>query len=301
MIIGVQSGYKINEMMQMYPRVFPALYINFVKVGEESGKFEEALLNARDYIEDDFRLKKQIRGILLPKILMFIGAVVLLFIGLLWGAPMIEGVYDMFGSDATLPKATIVAAAAAEYIVKNWYIFAAIIIGAIVAFKIYTKTPIGRYAWDRFKIKVPIIGSLNLSIITDKFFNAMLLNLRSGAKIQDALDLSKSVTDNLYFLSLVEIGKNELLSGGSWITPFENEKALPQIVIQMVTVGMETDLIEMMDKVKTYVDEEIDETISKTVKALPEVTYVLIGVVLIFFVITIMVPMMEVYMGSFLF
>ena len=301
MIIGVQSGFKINEMMQIYPKVFPALYINFVKVGEESGKMEEALLNARDYIESDYKLKKQIKGILLPKVLMFVGALVLLFVGLLWGAPMIEGVYDMFGSDATLPKATVIAANAAKFIVDKWYLFVAIIIGAIVAFRIYLNTAIGRYTWDRLKIKFPIIGRLSLAIITDKFFNAMLLNLRSGAKIQDALDLSKNVTDNLYFLSLVEIGKTNLLSGGSWLTPFEDQQALPPIVLQMVTVGMETDLIEMMDKVRTYVDAEIDETISKTVKALPEVTYVFIGIVLIFFVITIMVPMMEVYMGSFLF
>ena len=175
------------------------------------------------------------------------------------------------------------------------------ILGSIIAFRVYVKTPIGRYNWDKFKIKVPIIGNLNLSIITDKFFNAMLLNLRSGAKIQDALDLSKNVTDNLYFLSLVEQGKTNLLAGDSWLTPFEAEKALPPIVLQMVTVGMETDLIEMMDKVRTYVDTEIDETIEKTVKALPEVTYIFIGIVLVIFVITIMVPMMEVYMGSFLF
>ena len=301
MIIGVQSGYKINEMMQLWPKVFPGLYINFVKVGEESGKMEEALLNARDYIEGDYKLRKQIKGILLPKVLMFVGTLILLFIGLLWGAPMIEGVYDMFGSDATLPKATIVAGNIANYILDHWYLFVALIVGIVIAFRVYIKTPIGRYNWDRFKIKVPIIGKLNLAIITDKFFNAMLLNLKSGAKIQDALDLSKNVTGNLYFLSLVEQGKTNLLAGDSWITPFEAEKALPPIVLQMVTVGMETDLIEMMDKVRTYVESEIDETIEKTVKALPEVTYIFIGAVLVIFVITIMVPMMEVYMGSFLF
>ena len=99
----------------------------------------------------------------------------------------------------------------------------------------------------------------------------------------------------------VEIGKADLLAGGSWLEPFEAEKALPPIVIQMVNTGMKTDLAEMMEKVAEYVEQEIDETIEKTVKALPEIMYVFIGVILVLFVITIMVPLIDVYMGTFLF
>ena len=41
-------------------------------------------------------------------------------------------------------------------------------------------------------------------------------------------------------------------------------------------------------------------SIQKTVKLLPDVTYALVGVILIFFVIVIMVPLIDVYMGGFL-
>ena len=69
----------------------------------------------------------------------------------------------------------------------------------------------------------------------------------------------------------------------------------------MINIGMKSDLAEMMEKVSEYIQQEIDEAIAKTVKALPEIMYIFIGVILIFFVITIMVPLMEVYMGNFLF
>lgn len=300
-LIGIEGGSSIHELMGAYPKVFPPIYVNFVKVGEESGSLDKALLYARDYMESSVRLRKQIRGILMPKIILFGFALVLTIIGLLWGTPLIQGVYDMFGSTKELPKATQVAVAVSEWILKYWYIVLAALGGIVAIVVAYIRTPMGRYQLDRMKIKFPVFGKLSLNIIVNKFFQAMLLNIKNGMRIQEALDVSKAVTDNYYFLSLIEIGKNNLLSGGSWIEPFEAEKALPPIVIQMINTGMKTDLAEMMEKVNEYVDQEINETIAKTVKALPEIMYIFIGLILIVFVITIMVPLLDVYMGTFLF
>lgn len=300
-LIGVEAGYSINEMMLNYPKVFPSIYVNFVKVGEESGAMEKALLYARDYMESNMKLKKQIKGILLPKILLFIFVFIATIIGLLWGTPMIQNVYDMFGSTEQLPKATLIAIDVAEWILKYWYFVIGSIIALVVAFAFYYKSPMGRYQIDKIKVKFPVFGKLALNVIVNKFFQAMLLNLRNGLRIQEALDVAKAVTDNYYFLSLVEIGKANLLSGGSWVEPFEAEKALPVIVIQMVNTGMKSDLTEMMEKVCMYLEQEIEETVAKVVKALPEVMYIFIGIILIIFVVTIMVPLINVYMGTFLF
>ena len=56
----------------------------------------------------------------------------------------------------------------------------------------------------------------------------------------------------------------------------------------------------MMDKVEEYIKQEIDESIQKTIKVLPDVTYAIVGVVLIIFVILVLVPLIDVYMGGFL-
>ena len=300
-LIGIEGGSTIHQMMLAYPKVFPSVYVNFVKVGEESGSLDTALLYARDYTESNMRLTKQIKGILLPKILLFVVVLIITIIALLWGTPLIQNVYDMFGSTKELPKATQVAVAVSEWILQYWYVVLTVIAGIILAFWAYIKTPMGRYQVDKIKIKFPVFGTLYLKIIVNKFFKAMLLNIKNGMRIQEALDVAKTVTENYYFLSLVELGKADLLAGGSWLTPFEAEKALPPIVIQMVNTGMKTDLAEMMEKVAEYVEQEIDETIAKTVKALPEVMYIFIGIILIIFVITIMVPLFDVYMGTFLF
>jgi len=300
-IIGVESGEKIYTVMAKYPNVFPPLYTNFVKVGEETGSLDKALEYGRQYMESSIKLKKTIRGILVPKILQFVLIIAAMMVALLFGAPLIENVYDMFGVDKELPAATQMAISTSKWIIRNWYIVLAVIITIWIAYKIYVWTPMGRYNVDKLKIKFPVFGKLSLNILTNKFFQAMMLNLKNGMRIQDSLETSKSVTNNYYFLALIETGKNNLLSGGSWIEPFEIEKAFTPMTLEMLEIGMKTDLVEMMSKIEEYVEEEINEAINATVKALPEIMYVFIGIVLIFFVITVMIPLIDVYMGGFLF
>ncbi len=300
-IIGVESGETIYSVMAKYPNVFPPLYTNFVKVGEESGSLDNALMYARQYMESSIRLRKTIRGILLPKIGAFIFIVVAMMVALLFGAPLIENVYDMFGVDKELPKATQVAITFSKWVVRNWYFVLAIIAGIFVMYKVYVSTPIGRYNVDKFKIKFPVFGKLILNITTNKFFQAMSLNMKNGMRIQDSLEISKSVTNNFYFLALIETGKNNLLSGGDWIEPFQLEGAFTPMTLEMLEIGMKTDLVEMMGKIEEYVEQEINESIDATVKALPDIMYVFIGIVLVFFVITVMIPLIDVYMGGFLF
>lgn len=300
-LIGIESGASIHEMMSKFPKVFPPLYVNFVKVGEESGSLDTALLHARDYMESNMRLKKQIKGILLPKVLLFGFILVAMMIALLYGAPLIQGVYDMFGVDKELPAVTLWAIKASEALLQYWYVAVLVVAAVVLLVRIYLKTSIGRYQWDKLKIKAPVFGTLYLNIITNKFFQAMLLNLKNGMRIQESLETSKAVTNNYYYLSIVETAKNNLQAGGSWIEPFEADKAFPPMATEMLKIGMESDLVEMMDKVSEYIEQEISESIQKTIKVLPEITYIFVGIILVFFVITVMVPLLDVYMGGFLF
>ena len=73
------------------------------------------------------------------------------------------------------------------------------------------------------------------------------------------------------------------------------------MTIEMLKIGMQTDLPEMIEKLLVYIEQDIDNTLEKIVKVLPEVSYMFVGVVLIFFVCAVLVPVLQVYMGGWLF
>lgn len=299
-LIGVQSGERLYKVMSEYPKVFPPIFINFIKVGEESGNLDEALIHARDYVESSIQLKKKIRAAIIPRVLQFFGIMAMMLVAVVIGVPILQDVYDMFNSTQEIPAATMAMLNFAKWLGANWFIILGIILAIFIVWFVFVNTTRGKYNWDKFLLLCPVLGDVNKNITINKFFLAMLLNLKNGQRIQEALEVSKSVSSNYYFLSTVELAKTNAIAGESWITPFEDNKLFKPMVSQMITVGMKTDLAEMMDKVNMYIKQEIDDSVSRFVKVLPDITYLFVGIALIAFVITIVVPVVNVYMGSFI-
>lgn len=129
----------------------------------------------------------------------------------------------------------------------------------------------------------------------------MLLNLKNGMRIQDSIEVSKNVVKNYVMLSIIETSINNILIGSSWIEPFEESGLAKPMITEMLKIGMQTDLTEMMEKLVEYMEIDIDIIMNKIMKALPQVVYAIVGVVLIFFVLVVLVPCVQVYMGNFLF
>ena len=148
---------------------------------------------------------------------------------------------------------------------------------------------------------MPIFGELIFALDFSRFLKAMLLNLRNGMRIQDSIEVSKNVVKNYVMLSMIETSINNMLTGASWIEPFEESGLAKPMITEMLKIGMQTDLAEMMEKLVEYMQIDIDNIMEKIMKVLPQVVYAIVGVVLIFFVLVVLVPCIQVYMGNFLF
>jgi len=148
---------------------------------------------------------------------------------------------------------------------------------------------------------MPIFGKLIYLIDFSRLLKNMLLNIQNGIRIQDALTVSKNVVKNTVMLSMIDVAINNIYLGQSWIEPFETTKFSNPMTVEMLKIGMKTDLGEMMDKLVEYMDIDIDNALEKIMKVLPEIAYAVVGVVLIFFVIVVLVPCVQIYMGGFLF
>lgn len=286
--------------MEYYEDVFPYLYINMVKVGELSGNLTNALEQALDYLEESDKISRTLRGILIPNLVQFSLLLIMLIVGTLVALPAIQDLYDTMGSKATLPPQSIWFSNVINWILAYWYI-PVTVIAAIVAFVVwYINTPKGKFNFHQFKYTMPIFGALIFAIDFSRVMRAMLLNLRNGMRIQEALEVSKNVSKNLVMLSVIEASMNNILIGQSWIEPFERSRLTSPMMTEMLKIGMSTDLAQMMEKLVEYMDIDIKNLLDKTMKALPQIVYAIVGVVLIFFVLVVLVPCIEVYMGGWL-
>lgn len=300
-LAGVEAGENMYTTMEYYSDIFPFIYINMIKVGELSGSLTNSLEQAVRYLDSTEALNKKLKSILVPNIVQFVLLIIMLLVGTIVAIPAIQNIYQEMGSTDELPGITLWFQSVVNNLVQYWYIPLAVVLVIVAGIIFYINTPKGKYNFHYFKYKMPIFGQLIFALDFSRFMKAMLLNLENGMRIQEAIEVSKNVIENYVMLSIIETSLNNILIGDSWIEPFEKSGLPKPMVTEMLNIGMQTNLSEMMHKLVEYMEIDIDNIMEKIMKVLPEVVYLIVGCVLIFFVLVVLAPCIEVYMGGFLF
>ena len=270
-------------------------------MGSFLGSLTRALEQAVQYLDESAEMTRKLKSILIPNILQFVILLILLVVGTLVAIPAIENVFEQVGSEDQLPATTLWFKGVLKWFMAFWYIPTFIIVAIITGILIYIRTPHGKYNFHYFKYKMPVFGSLIYAIDFSRLTKAILLNIRNGMRVQDALETSKSICTNLVMLSLIESSINNILIGQSWIEPFEQSGLSSPMITEMLKIGMQSDLAEMMEKLLEYMEIDIDNILKKIMKVLPQIVYIIVGILLIFVTVVVLVPLIQVYMGTWLF
>ena len=300
-LAGVEAGEYMYTTMEYYSNIFPYIYMNMIKVGELSGNLTKALEQAVKYLETSSDTSSKLRGIIIPNAIQLVLLIVLLIFGVAYIIPLIQESFAAAGTSTQLPGITIWFVDFCNKLADSWYIPTVIIAGIVTIIITYINTPKGKYNFHYFKYKMPVFGKLIYAMDFSRLMKSMLLNLENGMRIQEALEVSKSVVKNYVMLSIIETAINNILIGGSWIEPFENSGLSSTMETEMLKIGMQTDLTEMMGKLVEYMEIDINNKMRKVMSVLPQIVYSIVGVALIFLVIVIIVPCVQLYMGDWLF
>ncbi len=91
---NVKRGAKLAASLAAYPKLFPSLSTDLVRVGEESGKFEETLAYIAEFYEAEVdKTAKNVSTTLEPALLLFIGLIVAVF-----ALSIITPIYELTGN-----------------------------------------------------------------------------------------------------------------------------------------------------------------------------------------------------------
>lgn len=298
---NIEKGEFMYKAMEKYDLIFPIVYINLIKTGEVTGDLEISLRHAIKYLEDEEEINDKLKKILLPNIVMFLSIIILLFIAMLIGVPVLQKIFLSNGNIVELPKITIILSSIANAILKYWYLLLIAIICVSASFIKYINTEKGKYKFDYFKYNNFLFGKITYLLDFSRLIRCIYINLKNNLRVQDTLEISKNVVRNTYMLDTIEKSISNIYIGKSWIEPFENEKMLNPIIIEILKKGSKNKLSDAVEKVIEYLDFEIENQINKLLKKLPEISYLIVGIVLLLFTIVILLPCIHIYLGGFLF
>ncbi len=286
----VNGGMSLSEAFSKHKDVFSGLYVNMLKVGEESGTLDIVLDRLANILETELDTKNKIKtATRYPK--MVISAIVIAFtIIITFVIPKFVSLFSHFGAKLPLPTRILIGI---NYIFHHyWWIVLLGIIGVVFAYKKYRKTEQGRYQTDKYVLKVPIIGPLVHKIYVSRMIRILGLLYKSGINIIDSLDIISNVTGNVIAKQAVDEIKKDVEGGATIYMPFSQSSFFPNVVSDMVAVGEETGrLDEMLFKAADYYDEEINYTIKNLSSAIEPILLVFIAGMVLILALGVFLPM----------
>src|SRR4029077_11868595 len=104
----------------------------------------------------------------------------------------------------------------------------------------------GRYAWDKFKLKVPIVGPVVSKVAISRFTRTLGTLVSSGVPILQALTIVKETAGNVIISNAVNSVHESVKEGETITAPLEASGIFPPMVISMVDVGEQTGALPEM-------------------------------------------------------
>lgn len=254
---SLDSGRELSAAMRRHPDVFTPFYLSMVRVGEMTGRLDEVFLRLFDYLEFDREMRQRVKTALRYPTFVVIALVVAMIIINLFVIPTFAKVYA--GFKAELPLMTKILIGASEFTVQFWPVIFALMLGAIVVFRTYTKTAKGKYQWDKAKLRIPIAGKIILKGTLARFARSFALSSKSGVPIVQGLNVMAQTVDNSYITSRVEQMRDGVERGESILRTAATTGIFTPIVLQMIAIGEETgELDSLMDEIAQMYEREVD-------------------------------------------
>ncbi|OGW73607.1 MAG: hypothetical protein A3J81_03675, partial [Nitrospirae bacterium RIFOXYB2_FULL_43_5] len=240
----VERGSSFSDALAKFPKVFSTLYISMVKVGEEAGVLDDILNRLSSLLEHDATTRARVKAATRYPVIVIISMIIAFLVLTTFVVPKFASLYQ--SAKVELPFPTRVLIFLNKAIRVYWPLLLAAVAGVIFAFRGYIKTPSGRWNLDKFKLKVPIIGSVVEKTVMSRFARIFSTLYSSGIPMLHALDIVAGTLGNIIIARAVEVIKESVREGKGLAVPMASTMVFPPMVTQMVAVGEETGALDDM-------------------------------------------------------
>jgi MSHA biogenesis protein MshG len=289
---ALDAGMDLTSAMRREPKVFPPLMIGMVQVGETTGRLSQVFENLYGYLERERDTRARIKQALRYPSFVVIAIGIALAILNIFVIPVFARVFA--GFNAELPWATRLLIATSNYSVQYWPIMLAQIVGLVLAFRFAIATPRGRLAWDRIKLRLPVVGKILYQALLGRFARSLATTMRAGVPLVQGLRSVAEAADNAYLARHVTTMREGVERGETVMRTAAATGLFTPLVLQMLSVGEETGAVDnMLFEVAEYYDREVDFGLKNLSSAIEPILITFIGVIVLIMALGIFLPMWD--------
>jgi general secretion pathway protein F len=295
-ILGVRGkvveGHPLADGLRDFPQAFPEIYRATVSAGEQSGKLDAVLERLSDYTESRQVMGQQVSNALVyPIVLMVLSFAIVSFL-LAYVVPQVVAVFE--SGHQELPFATRLLIGMSDF-VRNYWIYALIGLGVVTwGFLRWLKAPDAQLRFDRFLLRMPLVGKLIRGVNTARFSRTFSILTASAVPVLEALRISAEVVNSLPMKKAVEEAASRVREGAPIGKSLAARKMFPPMMIHLISSGESSgELEKMLERAASNQEREMDGLLSTMTNLLGPFMVVFMGAVVMFIVIALLLPIFQ--------
>lgn len=272
----VQKGRSFSDALRMQDGAFPDFFISMIAAGEASGQLDVIMKRLEDHYAKEGTLANKIRGALIYPIILVVLLVAVVIILCLTVLPTFR---DMAGDNVNaIAKFLFAFSDSMKY---HWYIYI-LVIGLIIFTIIYLmKIESVKYKWDKFILKIPMVGKLLVKVYTGRFARTLSNLYSSGIPMVEALERSSRILSNSYVVKSFETVVDEVKQGDQLSAAIQRTGIFESMFTSIIFVGEESGALDtILSKTSDYYEEESDSAITQLVGMIEPIMLILMGLVI---------------------
>lgn len=288
----LEAGSDVASALRRHPQVFSELYASVIHVGENTGRLDEAFKQIAGYLEVERETRKRIKtATRYPTfVLVTIGiAIVILNVFVI---PAFADVFAKF--HAELPWQTRVIIGVSDFMLAYWPFMVAALVAAGFGVRSWLRTSYGSLTWDRWKLRIPLLGGIYERINLARFCQTFAMVYRAGIPITQGLLVISRAIGNDYVAERVN-GMRLGIERGAGITATARDSGMfSPVVLQMMAVGEETgSMDELMAQSAGFYEEEVDFQLKALTDAMEPILVIAIGVMVLILALGVFLPLWD--------
>ncbi len=291
----VEAGLSLSGSMARHPKVFNPLFVAMTEAGEMGGVLEDALMRVADQLQKDAGLRRQIKSAMVYPVLVIVFAVGVMMALVAFLVPVFANVFKEFGGE--LPAITQVSVFLSHAVTGYWWLIFGGTAAILVVFIKWKKTTWGRRQWDHFRLHVPMkIGSIVQQVAVARWSRTLASLTSAGVPLLQALEITGRTGGNVAIEEAMDGVIASVKRGGTSAAPLAQAPIFPALVSPMVGVGEEPGALDaMLDRVAEFYEEQVEASVKALTSILEPIMIVGIGGLVGFIVISMYLPLFEVY------
>lgn len=280
-VIDLTNGKALSASMKMHPRVFSSLFISMISVGENTGRLDESLLQLAQYYEQEMETRRQIKSAMRYPIFVISAIMIAMAVLNIKVIPQFASMFGRFGVELPLPTRILIASS--NFFVNYWPLMLGALVVSWLGIRMWRQTAAGGEKWDRWRLKVPVVGDIINRAQLSRFSRTFALMLRAGVPLNQAIQLAAEALGNRYLENRLIEMKNGIEGGNSIARTASQSGVFTPLVLQMIAVGEETGQVDdLLLEASDFYDREVDYDLKTlTAKIEPILLLVVAGMVLL--------------------